>query len=191
MGRSRLRAVAAACAGGGMVLATALPAGADAIDPPGACSALGIWLDEGVTRAAVDFVPDDVVVIPQEDTVAWQGGVGDAAPDQGGPRRDISGQVEVDVAGITTVVIDDWDGDSDIYGNSDEYEYDVPDFLVNVKLKLRGEHSEEGSRVCGGSVYLKVEGGTLSNPLAIGAFVGMLFTGAGMLAAGAVRKGVV
>ncbi len=190
MGRSTRRALASLCAGGGVLLATALPAGADVIDPSGACQASGTWQDEGVTRASGDFSPDDVVVIPQEDTVDWEGGVGDAAPGETGEARDISGEIAVDAAGITTIPIDDWDGESELYGNSGTYDYEVPDFLVNVKLKLTGEHSEEGSRVCGGSVYLKVEGGTFSNPLAIAALVGLVLTGAGMLSAGAVRRGV-
>ena len=50
--------------------------------------------------------------------MAWEGGVGDAAPGETGPERDISGEVEVDVAGVTTVPIDDWDGPSELYGNS-------------------------------------------------------------------------
>jgi hypothetical protein len=191
MGRSIRRALAATCVGSGVLFAVALPAGADVIDPEGACSASGVWTNEGVARASRDFDQDDVVIIPQEDTVAWEGGVGDATPGATGPERDISGTVEVDIAGVGTVPIDDWDGPSVLYGNSGEYEYEVPDFLVNVKLKLQGDHSESGSQVCSGSVYLQVEGDTLSNPLTIAFLVLLLLTGAGMLYAGTVKKGVV
>jgi hypothetical protein len=161
------------------------------IDPEGACGASGTWVDEGVTRASADFDPEDVVVIPQEDTVAWEGGVGGATPGQTGPERDINGNVTVDVAGITTVPIDDWDGPSELYGNSGDYDYEVPDFLVNVKMKLQGEHSEAGAKVCSGSVYVQVEGGTFSNPLAIAFLVLMVLSGAGIVFGATVKKGAV
>ena len=191
MGRSTRRALAAMCVGGAVLVSAAAPAGADVIDPSGACQASGTWENEGVRRASGDFVPDDVVIIPQEDVVAWEGGVGGATPGETGPERDISGVVEVDVAGVATIPIDDWDGPSELYGNSGTYDYEVPDILVNVKLKLQGEHSEAGSKVCSGSVYLQVEGGMLSNPLAILFLVLMLLTAAGLFVAGSVKKGAV
>jgi hypothetical protein len=187
MGRSK-RALAALCGGGVLVVASALPASADVIDPEGACGALGTWVAEGETRASGDFVPDDVIVIPQEDSVAWEGGVGDAAPGDTGPSREISGEVEVDVGSIAALKIDDWGGDSELYGNSGTYEYEVPDTLVNVKMKLKGEHREEGQRVCGGSVYLQVEGDTFANPLSILFLVLMVLAAGGLMAAGIVRK---
>jgi hypothetical protein len=190
MGWSTRRALASICVGGGALFVAASPAGADVIDPEGACQASGTWQDEGVTRASADFSSDDVVVIPQEDSVGWEGGVGGAAPGETGPERDISGEVEVDVAGVTAITIDDWDGPSELYGNSGDYEYEVPDVLVNVKMKLQGEQREEGSTVCSGSVYIKVEGGTFSNPLAIAFLVLMVLTGAGLFYAGSVKKGV-
>jgi hypothetical protein len=143
-----------------------------------------------VTRASEDYVPDDVVVIPQEDTVAWEGGIAGAAPGQTGPEREISGEVEVDVAGVTTIKIDDWGGPSELYANSGEYEYEVPDVLVNVKMKLQGEH-REGSPVCGGSVYIQVDGSAFSNPLTIAAIVGLVLTAWGLFIAGSVKKGAV
>ena len=117
MGRSK-RAFAALCGGGVIVLARAPAGGADVIDPRGACQASGAWQAEGVTRASGDYDPDDVVVIPQEDTVSWEGGVGDAAPGQTGPERPISGEVEVDVRRAFVIPIDDWGSDSELYGNA-------------------------------------------------------------------------
>jgi hypothetical protein len=190
MGRSKRRTLAAILVGGGVLFATALPAGADVIDPDGACQASGTWQAEGVTRASGDYEPSDVVPIPQEDTVAWQGGVGAAAPGETGPERDISGQVEVVVSGVP-IPIDDWDGPSELYGNSGEYEYEVPDFLVNVEMKLQGAHNESGSEVCSGSVYVVVEGDTFENPLTILAIVGLGLSLVGLFHAGSVKKAVV
>jgi hypothetical protein len=65
------------------------------------------------------------------------------------------------------------------YANTGDHEYDLPSFLVNVKMKLKGEHREapEGSgaftRICGGSVYVQIDGSTFSNPLAIAAIPGL------------------
>ena len=190
MGRSFRRTLAAMCVGGGVLVVAALPAGADVIDPPGACQASGVWENEGETRDSADYARDAVVVIPQEDTVAWEGGVGDAAPGETGPERDIQGEVEVVISGVP-VPIDDWDGPSELYGNSDEYEYEVPDYLVNVELKLQGSHSEGGSQVCEGSVYVVVEGGIFDNPLAIVAMIGLLLMILLLFYAGSVKKGVV
>jgi hypothetical protein len=173
-----------------LVVSAGQLAGADVIDPSGACSAEGTWRDEGVTRNAKDYVPSDVVVIPQEDVVAWKGGIGDGST-ASGPEREISGEIAVDVAGIADLPIDDWDGPSERYANDGEYDYEVPDLLVNVKMKLHGEHREEGSRVCGGSVYVQVEGGMFANPLAILFLALMVLCGAGMLSAGRVKKEIV
>ena len=66
--------------------------------------------------------------------------------------------------------------------------------LLNVKMKLHGEHREapEGSsafeRVCGGSVYLQVKAGRFENPLSLAALAGMVASGAGLASAGVVRK---
>ncbi|MEQ1786668.1 MAG: hypothetical protein ABL966_06420 [Acidimicrobiales bacterium] len=188
------QAVAAICGGGALVVLGALPAAADVVDPTGACGASGEWEAEGVTRASPDFVPDDIIEIPQEDTVRWSGNIAGNELGAEGPRREISGEVDVDIAGIGSATIDDWAGSSVRYANEGEHTYDIPDVLVNVKMRLHGEHREapEGSgnftRVCGGSVYLQVKGDTFGNPLAIAALVGMVASGAGLASAGVVRK---
>jgi hypothetical protein len=138
-------------------------------------------------------VPEDLIEIPQQDTVLWSGNVAGYEPGTDGPRREISGEVSVDIAGLGSATIDDWGGDSVKYANDGQHEYDVPDLLLNVKIRLHGEHREapEGSSafttVCRGSVYLQVQGGTFANPLAIGALVAMLASGGGLIAAGMVR----
>ncbi len=188
------RAFGVLCGSGVLVLFAGMPASADVVDPEGACSAAGTWQEEGVTRSSPDFVPDDLIEIPQHDTVLWSGNVGGAALGSEGPRREISGEVQVDIAGIGDATIDDWGQSSVRYANEGEHEYDVPDVLLNVKMRLHGEHREapEGSaaftRVCGGSVYVQVTGGTFANPLAIAALVGMLASGAGLVSAGVVQK---
>ncbi len=191
---SAKRAVGVLCVGAASLLFGAIPAGADVVDPEGACIAAGQWQDEGVTRASPDFNSDDIIEIPQQDTILWAGGIGDAAPGTEGPRREISGEIEVDIAGVGTAKIDDWGGSSIKYANNDEHEYDVPDVLLNVKMNLHGEHREapEGSsdfeKICGGSVYLQVKAGRLENPLSLAALALMVASGISMVSAGIVKK---
>jgi hypothetical protein len=169
---------------GALVLLGAAPAGADVIDPAGACFGQGIWVEEGETRDSTMFVPDDVVEVPQSDTVNWSGRVGNAQLGDEVPRRDISGEVQLDIAGVGTATIDDWGGSSVRAANEGEHEYDMPDVLVNVKMKLKGEHRENGDRVCGGSVYVKIPGSVTDNPLALGAIAGLVISGGALLYAG-------
>lgn len=188
------RAVAVLCGGGILAVLGVVPAGADVVDPEGACGAAGLWQEEGVERASPDFNPDDIIEIPQQDTVLWSGNVEGFDLGAEGPRREISGEVEVDIAGVGAATIDDWSGSSVRYANEGDHDYDMPDVLLNIKMRLNGEHREapEGSssfkRVCGGSVYLQVKSGTFSNPLSIAALVATVASGAGLASAGVVRK---
>lgn len=185
--RGMRAAVGVGCGAAWLVIAT-VPAGADVVDPEGSCSAVGQWQEEGVTRASTEFNSDDVIEIPQQDTVLWGGAVGDAQLGDEVERREISGEVEVDIAGIGSATIDDWGGSSVRAANEGEHEYDIPDILLNVKMRLHGEHREGGVKVCSGSVYLQAKAGRFENPLAIAALIGMLATGGGLASAGVVRK---
>lgn len=192
---ARLRwAAAGALVAGVVVLTAAGVAHADVVDPSGACDASGLWVGEGVTRASADYSSSDLIEIPQKDKVQWAGSVGGAGKGEEGARREISGEVEIDIAGVGSATIDDWGGSSVKYANEGNKKYDLPDVLLNVKIRLHGEHREapEGSaaftKVCGGSVYVQAKGGTFSNPLSIASAVGMLLSGAGLVSAGMVRK---
>jgi hypothetical protein len=174
-----LAAVALGVVGVSAVVTTAAPAGADVIDPAGKCFGSGVWTEEGETRDSTMYVPSDTVEIPQADTVHWTGNIQGFTLGQLGPRREISGEVQLDIMGLGDVPIDDWGGSSERYANEGDHEYDLPSVLINVKMKLEGEHREapEGSstftRICGGSVYVQIEGSTFSNPLAIAAIPGL------------------
>jgi hypothetical protein len=167
-----------------VVLGGAQAAGAEVIDPAGACFGSGTWVDEGETRDSTMFDPGDVVEIPQADDVDWMGSVGGAQVGDEVERREISGEVQLDIAGVGTATIDDWGGTSVRAANEGTHDYDLPDVLINVKMKLKGEHRENGTRICGGSVYVKVPGGAFENPVAIGALAGLVISGGALLWAG-------
>ncbi len=197
MARSTGRVLLALGVSGGFLLGAPTGAGADVIDPSGACNAAGTWEGDGVTRRSVDLAPDEVIAIPQEDTVLWSGDVGGEEPAAEGPRRENSGEVEVDIAGIGSAEIDSWGRNSSVrYANEGEHDYDVPDVLLNVRVKLRGAHREapEGSRafeeVCHGSVYVQVQAGLFENPLTLAAIASFVVFGAGLVSAGP-RLGIV
>ena len=187
----RKRTMVAAGVGACALMMTAAPVRADVVDPPGACTGQGTWASDGKTYKSTDYSPDDVITIPQKDTVAWEGAIKGYAVGDTGPRREISGEVEVDVAGLFSIPVDDWGGSSERYANQGEHEYDAPDTLVGIKIKLKGEHREapEGSssftKVCSGSVYLKIDG---SNPATVGALVLAVLSGGLMLYSGVVKK---
>ena len=184
-------AAAIVCATALLIGLSARPASADVIDPPGACSAAGTWRSEGVRRASAELSSTDVIEIPQKDRVRWEGAVAGAAAE--GPRREISGEVQVDIAGLGSATVDSWGGSSVRYANEGGHSYHLPSVLRNVQIRLHGEHREapEGTsaftRVCSGSVYVQVKGSTFSNPLSIAALVGMALSGAGMVSAGVAR----
>ena len=173
------RAAAAAL----VVIATAsvAPAGAhaDVITPAGECVGSGRWKASGVVESSTALVPSDVVVVPRADTVAWSGNIKGFALGAAGPRRTISGEVQLDLP-IGAATIDSWGGSSVRYANEGEHAYHLPSVLVGVKMRLHGAHRENGVLRCSGSVYVKVAGSVWSNPLAYGS-LGLLALSAGAL----------
>jgi hypothetical protein len=176
--RAVLLALPAAAAAAALLGMAARPAGADVVSPPGACVGTGTWQDAGFTETSTDHVPSDVITIPRSDTVAWAGGVG-AVDAPAGEERSISGEIRLELP-VGSVVIDDWDGDSENYSNAGDYKYDLPSALVGIEMRLSGVHREEGAEVCTGSVGLVVDGSVTSNPAAIGAAVLLVLSGAGL-----------
>jgi hypothetical protein len=158
-------------------------AGADVISPPGACSGTGRWLEAGFEETSAEHVPSDVIEVPLSDEVAWTGSVGGAAVGQEGPRREISGEVQLDLP-LGTVTIDDWGGSSTRYANEGVHDYKLPKVLAGVEVVLHGEHREDGQVVCSGSVHVQFEGSATENPLTYGGLAGLVASGAMLYAAG-------
>lgn len=152
---------------------------ADVITPAGECVGSARWQAAGLVESSTAHVPSDVVAVPQADTVHWSGNVKGYQLGAAGPRRTIAGEVQLDLP-IGAATIDSWGGSSVRYANEGEHAYHLPSVLVGVKMRLHGQHSENGVLRCSGSVYLKVSGSVWSNPLAFGS-LGVLALSAGML----------
>lgn len=163
-----------------VVGAAAAPAGADIVSPAAACVGSGMWQGGGISETSTAHTPADVIVVPRTDTVAWAGNQKGYALGAEGPRRDISGAVQLQLP-LGTATIDTWSGSSIRYANEGQHTYDLPSVLAGIKMKLRGFHAENGAQVCGGSVYVKIAG---SGPLKPIGLAGLVLSGGLLLFAG-------
>jgi hypothetical protein len=180
------RSVLVAAGAGVALVGAAGAAGADAVTE-GDCFGDGTWLDAGFTERSEDHDPSDVIEVPRADTVEWVGGIGGASPGEQGPEREIEGEVVLVLPTKSTIAVDDWGpNDSTTYGNSGTHDYDLPSVLIGVKMRLEGEHRENGEVVCAGSVYVQVEGSPFKNPLTFVGLAGMLLSGGVLVLAGKV-----
>jgi hypothetical protein len=170
--RVRTTVVLAMLVGFGALAATPSPAGADAISPPGSCRSSGFWVQGRFGDRSVALDSSDVIVIPLADRVRWQGRVGDAQLGEKVERRPINGVVEIELPFGQAKTINDWGGTSRKAANKGRYKYNFPSVFKGVKMKVSGYHDESGKRICSGSVYVKVEGSPLSNPLTWAGIVG-------------------
>ena len=167
----------------GLVVGAATPAGADVIVPAAGCFVSGHWQTEGAPRTSPEFLPDDTITIPRADTVKWAGNEKGFRLTDTGPRRTISGEVEVDLP-VGTVTIDSWGGESVKYANEGLRPYNLPAILSGVKMRLHGEHRDDGLVACSGSVNVQVAGSPLTNPMTYVALGLLLMSGAGLVGAG-------
>jgi hypothetical protein len=177
-------AVSAGALAIGLVLATApAPAAADVIVPAAGCFVSGQWQTEGTPKTSPEFLPDDTITIPRADTVKWTGNEKGFRLTDTGPKRVISGEVVVDLP-IGSITVDSWGGESVKYANEGLRPYDLPAILGGVKMRLHGEHRDDGLVACSGSVNVKVAGSALTNPMTYVALGLLLMSGAGLVGAG-------
>lgn len=179
LSRAGIRAVGGALAVIVAMVLSARAASADIVTPAGECVGSGRWQAAGLAESSRNHVPADVLKVPQADVVAWSGNEKGYQLGASGPRRAISGEVQLDLP-IGTATIDSWGGTSVRYANQGEHAYHLPNVLVGVKMRLHGEHRENGVVRCAGSVYVQVSGSVWSNPLAYGS-LGLLTISAGLL----------
>ncbi len=166
-----------------LLVATPVPVAADVIVPAAGCFVSGHWQTEGAPRTSPEFLPGDVITIPLADTVKWAGNEKGFRLSDTGPRRTISGEVVVDLP-IGTMTVDSWGGESVKYANEGLRPYDLPGILGGVKMRLHGEHRDDGVVACSGTINVKVAGSPLTNPMTYVALGLLLMSGAGLVGAG-------
>ena len=170
---------------GSMALFPSSMATADVITPAGACSASGQWVNANVTRISTDYVPTDVIVIPQKDVGKWQGHEDNKPIRYVGPKRAISGKVAIELPFNIAITVWHWSGTmSARYSNEGQESYNLPSELIGLKIALSGYEDDSGQRVCSGSVLLEVAGSKTSNPIAFGALAATILLLAGLVASG-------
>jgi hypothetical protein len=170
--------------GTGLAVAPAGPAGADVVTPPGGCRGVGFWVGGDFQELTGDHETDDVIEIPIEDVVRWQGKVGDATREDTTDRRPVDGSVVLELPLGQSRVVNDWGGTSVKEVAQGRHKYDLPFVFKGVKMKLSGHHDDNGERICSGSVYVQVEGSALSNPLTWAGIVGLAVSALGLVWAG-------
>lgn len=167
----------------GPVLVSTTPASADIVTPAGACVGSGHWEKANFTQTSTDRQPGDLIKVPQADTVSWAGNISGFKIGDAGPRRAISGEVQLDLP-VGTATIDRWGGASMRYANKGQYAYNLPNVLVGIKMTLHGAHRDNGKTTCSGSVSVQVEGSAFSNPLAFAGLGGLALSGGALFFAG-------
>lgn len=174
---------AAACGlgmGVALLLGTAGPASAKLTGP---CSGTGTFEKLGAT---IDPATTDKATLPASDSVAYQGSIRAADPE----NRRHSGYIELKLPPpLPKVQVTDWGTEStDAISDSGTYDYDLP-FIVprGVTLNLEGEHVDTAG-TCAGSMEIEIEGGPFDAPLpTVLSLLGTVGFGAGLFVAGKVR----
>lgn len=185
----RLRhAAAALVAGAAATAASALllpapTAGADIVQPPGACTGRATFASTGTTDVSTAYIPSDVIKVPQVATVRWEGNEKGYPVGSFGPRRTINGAVTLALP-IGSATIWHWGGSSTRYANAGIESYSLPSVVDNVKLQLTGYENDGGAVTCSGSVFVETLGTTFANPLTYGSLAGIVIFGGVLLFAG-------
>jgi hypothetical protein len=161
--------VAATCV---VIVASAGKASAH-LESDNGCQGSGTFREDGLTVDA-ESIGDEVVKIPREDTVDWQGSV-DAPPGA------YSGTIAIDLPPpFGEAEIDSWSGESDNTANAGERDYDLPSVVpAGVEFQVVGSHTDENGS-CSGFVNLEIKGGPFDSPLAPASLVGTVAAGVGL-----------
>lgn len=163
-----------------MVAALAVPAGAEVIR--GGCTG-SVTFSNGTT-VTESHPLDEVVEVPEADTVQYQGMV--PVPEPDGPVP-FSGLVDVRLPFMTWVVVD-WSGETEENSDSGAYTYTVPSFVPRGTggLEVTAYHAQQGED-CAARVTMKLAGDPGAVAILSAALTGVF--GAGMAAAGMKKKG--
>lgn len=164
-----IRSTCAAVLVGALVLVPGRPVAASE-GSEATCAASGYW--EGAEiEVVVGETGDEVVTIPRNDTVNWEGSVD-------GPPGDYRGSIWLELpAPLPAIEIDSWSGDSTNTTNSGVHEYDLPKLVpAGMEFVVAGEHVDANG-LCTGQVRLVIDGGAFESPVTYVAIALTLLTG--------------
>jgi hypothetical protein len=153
-----------------LLVGASAPASAEVTGP---CDGSATW-DDGRTVTAMGLQPGDVVEIPRDARVTWNGQVMITPP---ATPRDVSGWIKLELPyPIPEATIGEWQDSGTRVENSGSYDYDLPAVLANFEVTVSGKHWEgnqdfEGEPTCAGEVTLKLEGTNPAGFIAGGFFV--------------------
>ncbi len=164
-------------------VATALstPAGAVVNGP---CTGSAVF-STGATITAEQPL-DPATVIPDADSVLYQGSINISPPDEPIP---FEGGISAEIAGLGRFPVANWGGETEEVSDSGTYVYEVPSWVPRGtgEILLSANHAQGGAE-CFGQVKVTLEGDPGAAAI-IGATGTVLFF-AGTLAAGVKKKGV-
>ena len=181
----RIRRIGAVIVLGTMTVLTVAtlssPAGAVVTGP---CSG-SVEFSNGVTIRAEQPL-DPASVIPAQDSAIYQGLIDIPVPDEPIP---FEGGLSAEVAGLGTIPVVGWGGETVEVSASGTYIYEVPSWVPKGTgdILLTASHQQGGAE-CTGQVKVTIEG----DPGAAGiiAATGTVLFGAGVIGAGFKKKGV-
>ncbi len=160
------------------VIGMAPPAGAEVFQ--GGCTGSARFSDGTTVTESTPL--SEVVIVPEEDSVAYQGSINLPPPDDEVP---FSGGVDVRLPRFNWTVVP-WSGETVEVSDAGVYTYDVPGFVPRgVQLEVSAVHIQQG-QTCVVAVTMKLDGDP--GPAALIAVTGTVVFGAATIGAGVKRR---
>jgi len=145
----------------------------------GGCTGTATFSDN--TVASVSTPLDEVIVVPETDTVIYQGNINLPAP---GDPVPFSGNIVVQLPRVPWTVVN-WSGMTEEVSDAGTYFYQVPSYVPRgIQFQVSGTHTQQG-QTCGARVTMKLDGDP--GAAALIAATGTLVFGAATLGAGRKR----
>jgi hypothetical protein len=184
MGRFR-RLTAVAVVVGGTVVLTPATSNAEVTTPAGRCVGTAEFQKgyEGTGKSfkvdSTTLRPDEVLIIPASDDVAWSGSLIGVA--QG--RRPVSGSITLELP-VGSIDLGSWGPTGSTTSSSGAESYDLGFLPRGVEFTVEGAHYENGQLHCSGKLTVALEGGAFDTPFAPISIGVTLFSGLGLVLCG-------
>lgn len=135
------------------------------------------------TSVSVDTPLSEVIVVPEADTVNYNGSINLPPPDDEVP---FNGSIVVRLPRVLWTVVT-WSGETVEVSDAGTYHYEVPSYVPRgIQFEVSGNHTQQG-QTCGARVTMKLDGSP--GTAALIAATGTLVFGAATIAAGSKKRG--